>query len=81
MLFDRGRRSVSCQTSSLGRSAAVVVHRHALGLSIDALPTQPAVDQLLKGIARATDRRLPAAGSTFLLERSAGRLRIEAAIR
>jgi hypothetical protein len=45
-----------------------------LGLSIDALPTQPAVDQLLKGIARATDRRLPAAGSTFLLERSAGRL-------
>jgi hypothetical protein len=31
MLFDRGRRSVSRQTSSLGRSAAVVVRRHALG--------------------------------------------------
>jgi hypothetical protein len=31
MLFDRGRRSVSRQTSSLGRSAAVVVRQHALG--------------------------------------------------
>jgi hypothetical protein len=31
MLFDRGRRSVSRQTPSLDRSAAIVVRRHMLG--------------------------------------------------